>query len=59
MRNGGGHLMKLLIDPRKAKIASGNAKVGGIWFAIQVIGYLIRMILKVTDDDKSPWERRD
>ena len=51
--------MKHLIDPHKAKLVSGNAKVGGIWFAIQVIGYLIRMILKVTDDDKSPWDRRD
>jgi len=51
--------MKHLIDPHKAKLASGNPKVGGIWFAIQVIGYLIRMILKVTDDDKSTWERSD
>ena len=51
--------MKHLIDPHRGKLASGNAKAGGIWFAIQVIGYLIRMILKVTDDDKSPWERRD
>ncbi len=51
--------MKHLIDPQKAKLVSGNAKVGGIWFAIQIIGYLIRMILKVTDDAKSPWERRD
>ena len=51
--------MKHLIDPYKAKLVSGNAKVGGIWFAIQVIGYLIRMSLRVTDDDKSPWERRD
>ena len=51
--------MKHIIDPYKAKLASGNAKVGAIWFAIQVIGYLIRMILKITDDDKSPWERSD
>ncbi|MBR3417760.1 MAG: hypothetical protein IKG82_03630 [Oscillospiraceae bacterium] len=48
------------IQPKRFRnVSSGNAKVGGIWFAIQVIGYLIRMILKVTDDDKSPWERRD
>ena len=51
--------MKHFITPRKSNMASGNAKNGGIWFAIQVIGYLIRMILKVTDDDKSPWERKD
>ena len=51
-------MMKHLIDPQKAKLVSGNAKITGIWFVIQVIGYLIRMILKVTDDDKSPWERR-
>lgn len=51
--------MKNLINPRSVKFASGNAKIGGIWFAIQVIGYLIRIILKITDDDKSPWERRD
>ncbi len=50
--------MKHFINPHKSNIASGNAKVGGIWFAIQIIGYLIRMILKVTDD-KSPWERKD
>ena len=46
--------MKHLTDPHKGKLASGNAKITGIWFVIQVIGYLI----KVTDDDKSPWERR-
>ena len=51
-------MMKHLIDPQKAKLISGNGKVGAVWFAIQVIGYLIRMILQVTDDDKSPWERR-
>ena len=51
--------MKHFINPRKSNMANGNAKIGGIWFAIQVIGYLIRMILKVTDDDKSPWERRE
>ena len=51
--------MKHFINPRKSNMASGNAKIGGIWFAIQVIGYLIRMILKVTDDDKSPWKRKD
>ena len=51
--------MSNFIDPRRAKMANGNAKVGGIWFAIQVIGYLIRMILKISDDEKSPWERRE
>ena len=51
--------MKHFINPHKSNMASGNAKIGGIWFAIQVIEYLIRMILKVTDDDKSPWERKD
>ena len=29
--------MKHLIDPHRGKLASGNAKVGGIWFAIQVM----------------------
>lgn len=50
--------MKHLINPEvmKSRI-SGNDKATGIWFAIQVVGYLIRMILKMTDD-KSPWERR-
>ena len=50
--------MKHLIDPQKAKLVSGNAKAGGIWLAIQIIGFLIRTILRVTDDH-SPWERRD
>ncbi|MCR4758706.1 MAG: hypothetical protein K5705_00285 [Oscillospiraceae bacterium] len=51
-------MMKHIIAPHKSSMANGNAKVGGIWFAVQVIGYLIRMILKITDDEKSPWERR-
>ena len=53
-------MMKHLINSHKMHFKlSGNGKVGVIWFAIQVVGYLIRMILKVTDDEKSPWERRD
>ena len=53
-------MMKHLINSHKLHFTlSGNSKVAGIWFAIQVVGYLLRMILKVTDDDKSPWERRD
>ena len=54
--------MKHLINSHKTHFTlSGNSMVHGIWFAISVIGYLIRMILKMTDDDKSPWEsqRRD
>ena len=37
-----------------------KANPGGIWIAITIIGYLIRMILKLTEtEDHYPWERRD
>ena len=51
--------MRNNIQPKRFRnVPNGNAKAGGIWLAIQIIGFLIRTILRITDD-RSPWERRD
>ena len=51
--------MRNNIQPKRFRnVLSGNAKAGGIWFVIQIIGFLIRTILRVTDD-RSPWDRGD
>ena len=51
--------MKQIIRPEQRQMPGGSG--GKIWSILSIIGFILRLILKLTETEepRSEWERRD